>query len=79
MCIRDSYNPDTEAKGEAELIIAKHRAGRLATVRLSFLGHHSRFANIARTPGPPPGSGGGGGGYAPPPAAPAYPSTGGAI
>ena len=73
------YNPDTEAKGEAELIIAKHRAGRLATVRLSFLGHHSRFANIARTPGPPPGSGGGGGGYAPPPAAPAYPSTGGAI
>ena len=71
------YNPDTEAKGEAELIIAKHRAGRLATVRLSFLGHHSRFANIARTPGPPPGSGGGG--YAPPPAAPAYPSTGGAI
>ena len=73
------YNPDTEAKGEAELIIAKHRAGRLATVRLSFLGHHSRFANIARTPGPPPGSGGGGGGYAPPPAAPAYPSIGGAI
>ena len=73
------YNPDTEAKGEAELIIAKHRAGRLATVRLSFLGHHSRFANIARTPGPPPGSGGVGGGYAPPPAAPAYPSTGGAI
>ena len=44
------YNPDTEAKGEAELIIAKHRAGRLATVRLSFLGHHSRFADIARKP-----------------------------
>jgi replicative DNA helicase len=51
------YNPDSEAKGEAELIIAKHRAGRLDTVRLSFLGHHSRFANLARNPG---GYGGGG-------------------
>jgi replicative DNA helicase len=52
------YNPDTEAKGEAELIVSKHRSGRLATIRLSFLGHHSRFANLARTPGrfgaPPP-------------------------
>ena len=72
------YNPDTEAKGEAELIIAKHRAGRLATVRLSFLGHHSRFANIARTPGP---HGGGGYGAPPPPAAAAHPgaNTGSAI
>ncbi|WP_370324909.1 replicative DNA helicase [Euzebya sp.] len=46
------YNPETEAKGEAELIIAKHRSGRLDNIRLSFLGHHSRFANLARTPGP---------------------------
>jgi replicative DNA helicase len=45
------YNPETEAKGEAELIIAKHRSGRLETIRLSFLGHHSRFANLARNPG----------------------------
>ncbi|MEE8600348.1 replicative DNA helicase [Euzebya tangerina] len=59
------YNPDTEAKGEAELIIAKHRAGRLATVKLSFLGHHSRFANMARMPS----SYGGGSAAAPPPAA----------
>jgi replicative DNA helicase len=44
------YNPDTEAKGEAELIVAKHRSGRLDTIRLSFIGHHSRFANLARGP-----------------------------
>lgn len=64
------YNPDTEAKGEAELIIAKHRAGRLATIRLSFLGHHSRFANIARAPhsaGPPGGHPADAAGAAPPP------------
>ena len=64
------YNPDTEAKGEAELIIAKHRAGRLATIRLSFLGHHSRFANIARAPhsaGPPGGHPADAPGAAPPP------------
>jgi replicative DNA helicase len=42
------YDPDTAAKGEAELIVAKHRNGPLRTIRLSFLGHHSRFANMAR-------------------------------
>ena len=54
------YNEESAAKGEAELIVAKHRNGPLKTVRLSFLGHHSRFANMAR--GLPPGGGGGGGG-----------------
>ena len=49
------YDPDSPAKGEAELIVAKHRNGPLKTIRLSFLGHHSRFANMAR------GAGGGGG------------------
>ena len=44
------YDPDTAAKGEAELIVAKHRNGPLRTIRLSFLGHHSRFANMARGP-----------------------------
>ncbi|MGI8574525.1 MAG: replicative DNA helicase [Egibacteraceae bacterium] len=42
------YNPDTDAKGEAELIVSKHRNGPLRTVRLSFIGHHSRFASMAR-------------------------------
>ena len=51
------YNPDTERKGEAELIVAKHRNGPLRTVRLSFLGHHSRFASMARSSS---GSGSGG-------------------
>ena len=46
------YHPDTDAKGEAELIVAKHRNGPLKTVRLSFIGHHSRFANMARSPMP---------------------------
>jgi replicative DNA helicase len=44
------YNPDSDAKGEAELIVSKHRNGPLKTVRLSFLGHHSRFASMARGP-----------------------------
>ncbi|HVL98010.1 MAG TPA: replicative DNA helicase [Egibacteraceae bacterium] len=47
------YHPETEAKGEAELILAKHRNGPLRTVRLSFLGHYSRFANMARRQPPP--------------------------
>ncbi|MBA2528744.1 MAG: replicative DNA helicase [Euzebyales bacterium] len=44
------YHEDSDAKGEAELIVAKHRNGPLRTVRLSFIGHHSRFANMARGP-----------------------------
>lgn len=48
----EMYNSDSEAKGEAELIVAKHRSGRLETIRLSYLGHHSRFANLARRPAP---------------------------
>ena len=48
------YDPDSAAKGEAELIVAKHRNGPLKTIRLSFLGHHSRFANMARGTGRSP-------------------------
>jgi replicative DNA helicase len=44
------YDQDSAAKGEAELIVSKHRNGPLRTVRLSFLGHQSRFANMARGP-----------------------------
>ncbi len=44
------YDPETTAKGEAELIVAKHRNCPLKTIRLSFLWHHSRFANMARGP-----------------------------
>ena len=46
------YNEDSPAKGEAELIVSKNRNGPLRTVRLSFLGHLSRFANMARVAAP---------------------------
>jgi replicative DNA helicase len=44
------YDPESAHKGEAELIVSKHRNGRLDTVRLSFIGQHSRFVNMARGP-----------------------------
>lgn len=47
------YNPDSQDKGTAELIIGKHRNGPIGTVRLTFLGENTRFENFA----------GGGGGY----------------
>ncbi len=53
----DVYDPESPNKGEAEIIVAKHRNGPLRTVRLTFIGHHSRFANMARggqAQGPPP-------------------------
>ena len=55
----DVYDSESMAKGEAELIVAKHRNGPLKTVRLTFIGNQSRFANMAR------GTGGGGGGGQP--------------
>jgi replicative DNA helicase len=41
------YNEDTADKGVAEVIIGKHRNGPIGTVRLSFVGHHTRFENFA--------------------------------
>lgn len=41
------YNPDTREKGIAEIIIAKQRNGPIGRVRLSFLGHLTRFENYA--------------------------------
>ena len=50
------YNKDTEEKGIAELIVAKHRAGETATVRLAWLGQYTQFANLANdAPGTPVG------------------------
>lgn len=40
------YYPDTEDKGIAEIIISKHRAGELGTVKLGFEGKFARFVNI---------------------------------
>jgi replicative DNA helicase len=52
------YNKETEDRGIAELIIAKHRAGETATIRLAWLAEYTLFANLAQdAPGTPvPGS-----------------------
>ena len=42
------YNPDTQDKGTAEIIIGKQRNGPIGTVQLAFLGEYTRFENLAR-------------------------------
>jgi replicative DNA helicase len=39
---------ESDRAGEADLIIAKHRNGRTGDVVVSFQGHYSRFADMAR-------------------------------
>ncbi len=41
------YNPESEDKGTAEIILGKHRNGALGTVRLTFIGEYTRFENHA--------------------------------
>lgn len=45
----DYYNPDTEKKGIAEVIIAKQRNGPTGTVDLMWLGKYTKFADIQQT------------------------------
>ena len=42
----DVYDPDTERKGIADLIIAKHRNGPVGTVHLRFFDRTARFADL---------------------------------
>jgi replicative DNA helicase len=42
------YNPDSPARGTAEIVIAKHRNGPTGVTELAFMDHHTRFANMAR-------------------------------
>ena len=55
------YNPDTEDKNIAEVIVAKQRSGPLATVKLAWLSDITTFANLAREdyPAKPGGAGDG--------------------
>jgi replicative DNA helicase len=41
------YNKDTQYKGTAEVIIGKQRNGPIGSIRLTFLGAHTRFENHA--------------------------------
>lgn len=44
----DYYNPDTENKNIAEIILAKHRGGSTGTVNLAWLGNYTKFGNLQR-------------------------------
>lgn len=44
----DYYNPDTDKKNIAEVIIAKHRNGSTGTVELVWLGQYTKFANLEK-------------------------------
>ena len=41
------YNPNSESKGIAEIIVAKHRNGECGVRRLAFIGQYTKFANLA--------------------------------
>lgn len=44
------YNPDSQDKGTAELIVAKQRNGALTTIRLAFRGDATRFEDFVGGP-----------------------------
>lgn len=44
----EMYNKETEKRGEAEIIVAKHRNGPTDTVNLAFLERYTKFENLAR-------------------------------
>jgi replicative DNA helicase len=47
------YNPDTERKGIAEIIVAKHRNGPVDTVNLRFFDRTARFSDLELYREPP--------------------------
>ncbi len=41
------YNPDTKDQGLAEIILGKNRGGEVGTAKLTFVGAHTSFENVA--------------------------------
>ncbi len=41
------YNPESNDKGTAEILIRKQRNGPIGMVKLAFLGKYTRFENLA--------------------------------
>jgi replicative DNA helicase len=48
----DKYEEDSEKKGIAEIIIAKHRNGPVGSINLRFFDRTARFADLELYPGP---------------------------
>lgn len=48
----ERYNDESEERGIAQLIIAKHRSGPTGTVKVSFQEDYTKFANLARSDHP---------------------------
>jgi replicative DNA helicase len=44
----EHYNPESTDRGTAEVLVAKHRAGPTGIIRLAFLDHYTKFANMAK-------------------------------
>ena len=44
----DVYHSDSADRGQAEIIVAKHRNGPTGVCRLAFLEQFTRFANMAK-------------------------------
>ncbi|ATW28684.1 replicative DNA helicase [Candidatus Formimonas warabiya] len=45
------YDPDTEQRGIAEIIVAKHRNGPVGKAELAFLKEYTKFMDLAKEPG----------------------------
>ena len=46
------YDPESDAAGQAEVIVAKQRNGRTGTVSLQFIAEHTTFASLRAEPAP---------------------------
>ena len=42
------YHPDSNDKGQAEIIVSKHRSGPTGVDRLSFISNYAKFENMPK-------------------------------